>query len=353
MKKKKNGFIAISILYSFFLCFIALMMGLLASYANSALILRKINAPIVYDNKNFEEYLVDLILKETPKTNPAESGLFTDSDDEGTSYYFRGLVNNNYVEFANLTWRVVRINGDRTIRLVLEQSLESSLFNPQPGGVNNVGYTYNNPVECTETNECTSKYDPIDKKFKNYVNNRAESSMTNSDIKEYLENDWYKSTIIDKKLDDHVAEGIYCNDTTSEDVSEGLHYGTYLRIVDVKAPSLMCPDTDKNYGGVYRLKVGLLSADEIMLAGYQYKKTSSSYLSNGSGYWSMSPYYYNSSNGFVQIFLAMGSSLLDSSNPGASQATHGRARPVINLKEDVLVLKGDGTKDNPYVIDTD
>ena len=33
-------------------------------------------------------------------------------DNYGTSYYYRGNVQNNYVKFANFYWRIVRINGD-------------------------------------------------------------------------------------------------------------------------------------------------------------------------------------------------------------------------------------------------
>ena len=33
-------------------------------------------------------------------------------DDYGTSYYFRGTVENNWVKFANTYWRILRINGD-------------------------------------------------------------------------------------------------------------------------------------------------------------------------------------------------------------------------------------------------
>ncbi len=37
------------------------------------------------------------------------------TDNYGTSYYYRGNVSNNYVYFANIYWRIVRINGDGSI----------------------------------------------------------------------------------------------------------------------------------------------------------------------------------------------------------------------------------------------
>ena len=62
-----------------------------------------------------------------PDTTPAEeiSGanekeISIALDDLGTSYYFRGNVEDNYVDFAGLCWRIVRIEGDGAIKLILE-----------------------------------------------------------------------------------------------------------------------------------------------------------------------------------------------------------------------------------------
>ena len=39
-------------------------------------------------------------------------------DDYGTSYYFRGNVENNWVKFAGFYWRILRVNGDGSIRMI-------------------------------------------------------------------------------------------------------------------------------------------------------------------------------------------------------------------------------------------
>ena len=49
---KKNGFLAISVLYSFFLCFCILMVGLLANYTHQALIFEKSSSPLTYEKQN-------------------------------------------------------------------------------------------------------------------------------------------------------------------------------------------------------------------------------------------------------------------------------------------------------------
>ena len=67
------------------------------------------------------------VYKETPTTTPGqvvsnekEKILSKTEDDNGNSYYFRGNVIDNYVNFANMCWRVVRIQGDGSTKLILE-----------------------------------------------------------------------------------------------------------------------------------------------------------------------------------------------------------------------------------------
>lgn len=50
--------------------------------------------------------------------SPSKSGLYKAEDDDGTTYYYRGVVNNNWVEFGGFYWRIIRINGDGSIRLI-------------------------------------------------------------------------------------------------------------------------------------------------------------------------------------------------------------------------------------------
>ena len=52
-----------------------------------------------------------------------ESGVFATEDDYGTSYYYRGSVENNYVDFAGKIWRIIRINGDDSVRIILNDVL--------------------------------------------------------------------------------------------------------------------------------------------------------------------------------------------------------------------------------------
>lgn len=114
------------------------------------------------------------------------------------------------------------------------------------------------------------------------------------------------------------------------------------------SPTLSCPDTEETYGGSYRLKVGLLTADEMVLAGESYQVQNSSYLSlNDSAisiFWSMSPILFNSLG--PQTWIELNQVLFNSmvSLQGAY------LRPVINVTPNNGFTSGDGTTSNPYVI---
>ena len=49
-----------------------------------------------------------------------EKGIYETQDDDGTSYYYRGSVENNYVKFAGYYWRIIRINGNGSIRMIYD-----------------------------------------------------------------------------------------------------------------------------------------------------------------------------------------------------------------------------------------
>ena len=316
----------------------------------------------------------------------ATSGLYQMADDLGTSYYLRGNINNNYVKLnikkyvvgtnapvkpegveyydsledaeeygcgadAWLGWweyesyssckadiveeshpilfRVMRINGDGTIRLITEDSVGESEFNKTHQGHQYGGYTYNNSHNCTNNNPCSG------------------SEGTASTIKTYIDN-WYNTNL--KSYEDKIANGDYCNDTSYSNYRETenvRYYGAYDRITSSAInPVLLCADTSVNYGGKYKLKVGLLTADEIALAGYNTKiasTTNNSYLEKDFLWWSFTP---NDSdiNTWARVFYA------ESRLSSYYTKNSSDVRPVINLKADTQVTSGNGTSSNPYVV---
>ena len=71
-----------------------------------------------------------------------ESILTTTVDDHGTSYYFRGNVQNNYVNFAGMCWRIVRIAGDGSTKLILEDAYTTCDDTVDNDGIGTTDYAY-------------------------------------------------------------------------------------------------------------------------------------------------------------------------------------------------------------------
>ena len=111
------------------------------------------------------------------------------------------------------------------------------------------------------------------------------------------------------------------------------------------APSFICPNTSESYGGSYRLKAGLITADELVYAGESYCVTGNSYLNPGEAglnYWSMTPASFGSDNAYVWFEY----DYLVEEHVNYNYAI----RPVINISTENMTLTGDGTLDNPYVL---
>ena len=106
--------------------------------------------------------------KSTPdfsKTATTDEGLFMAEDDEGESYYYRGAVKNNYVSFAGFIWRIIRRNGDGSIRMIYsgkstsdtgeDITLGKSAYNEKYWNPTYVGYKYNEDFSLYENNSIT------------------------------------------------------------------------------------------------------------------------------------------------------------------------------------------------------
>ncbi len=267
-----------------------------------------------------------------------DEGMYATTDNLGTSYYFRGAVTNNYVQFAGYYWRIIRINGDGSIRIIYDgtsahangesssdRQTRTSRFNSLADQSYYVGYTYQ-----------TNAQRPS-----------SQNSGTASTIKGVLDQ-WYQDNIVRQNLDDKIVSSPgFCNDrnTGSGDswVSSGtrFYYVPYERVYTTRQPSLQC----SNNSDLYTTKVGLITADEVMLAGGRGGTNNTGYyLYTGQNYWTMSPYYFDDT--FAGVFHVN-----SNGNFGYYLANYAYGvRPVINLSADVTISSGDGTMNNPYVV---
>ena len=234
-------------------------------------------------------------------------GLYSKTTNTGTTYYYKGAVENNYVKFADKVFRIVRINEDGTIRLITQDSvIASQAFN--------------------------STWDTYDKMY-----------YTNSEIKTAVEN-WYKTNITDKGFDGKVASGNYFCEQAKVVYSTNYTAGSAeVKTKNNYTSSFDCT-TDGNGKGVVSGKVGLITIDEILFAGGVIGDISNFYLKNGeSAYWMMSPAGFR--NNYAYAWHVNGAGYTDSSYVNLTTGV----RPVINLSADTLVT-GSGTGSDPYIV---
>ena len=284
--------------------------------------------------------------------------VYSVQDDYGTSYVYAGAPRDNWVYFAGFYWRIIRINGDGSIRMIYNGTSTS---------------TTGSSTMISSSRTFNSSYE--DNAYVGYMyGSRGASSYAsthtntnNSSIKTVVDN-WYRDNLL--QYAQHIStEAGFCGDrriaTSSEtwwpnDTKTG--YGTNItayaplsrfvtvndQYADTQNPTLKCSQSNDlytvsesskgNHALIY--PIGLITADEVVLAGgFAGRLNSSYYLYNNDYYWTMSPARYP--NAFV--FQVHKSGYLHYTN---AHYTSG-VRPVINLDASVT-LTGTGISTNPY-----
>ena len=320
----------------------------------------------------------------TPDSNYVTTGLYSTEDEDGTSYYYRGNIVNNNVQFgeyqedyyvykynnqyfqsletcqnsisscseSNTTkvklaskgdkmyWKIVRINGDGSARLI---------------------YNGTNPTATYDANDLSTwPYIGL-----TYWGEGSTSLEKNGYENSYVKKDtisWYSNTLENSTFDSKVSTTVFCSDTSGLKLSS--EYGftsgpstifssgnrlaqSFNNFAKDNSPSLICPATSEKVGGSYNLKIGLITGDELTFAGGLYSVASNNYLNtNGNyNYWSMTPLFYSNN---MYFNLVMNNNLKEGVlNTGGQQIS--ALRPVINVSGSVTE-NVDGTVDNPYII---
>ena len=269
-------------------------------------------------------------------TKSTEKELSTTPDDYGTSYYYRGGVEDNYVNFAGMCWKIVRIEGDGSTKLILEdRSVEcnSSSYTGNWSDGNTVAFGYDSNYKADFLNYSGGLADSL----KSFQTTLSSKLTTGKSLNDYL------------KVDD------WCYDynVTSTDSSGNQYYGAHKRIETDKSPSLKCTGTKLNkYKDNTDMYVGTLTADEMSFAGATDSTNYTHYLmnsyakSNNLYWWGLSPLYYFAEFG-NDYALPLN---VDGSLHGCSVHRDVYSRPAVSLKSSTIIKTGNGTKSNPYTV---
>ena len=308
----------------------------------------------------------------TPKTTPgtqasgaSEGTLSAATDDYGTSYYFRGNVINNYVNFAGMCWRAVRIEGDGSTKLILEDKAyecnsgsftgdwktSESFFGATNSQIDLLNYEGSGLYQALATYQTT-------------LNTKIGTAHSGKGLSDYL------------KVDD------WCYDATKINSSI---YAPKKRIYTDKAPSLVCTGTQitKYSDNSTDMYVGSLTIDEVVYSGIidnafigswnnnQLPTTMSNYYLIGNsleanvypnrGFWTLSPSFIDSEVNIpcafaVGVKMSNGDYYTNLMGSYAANNEYGElgenqgVRPAVTLKAGVLLGSGSGTKTSPYIL---
>ena len=314
----------------------------------------------------------------TPITTPGagistadEALLASSEDDYGTSYYFRGAVTNNYVEFANKCWRIVRVGGDGSVKLILHNDNPTGAANPCDAANNSASAAFARYSGTTYESTFNTNYNDnayVGFKFGTVGSSTYEATHANTNNSTILTNleTWYTNNL--KAYESVIDDNVWCNDKTNvTDTTfnpygysnvNGLGYGTNRtyygatqRLVSKSnsaggtGPSLKCNGELSKINS----KVGLITADELALAGYaKGLQNTTTYLQENATdtyWWSLSPY--NFYDGFAFVWRVVGSY----GSFGNSYVNYAvGVRPSISLKSTTNVT-GNGTSEDPYIIE--
>ncbi len=283
-----------------------------------------------------------------------DQGMFAATDDYGTSYYFRGAVADNWVKFADMYWRIVRINGDGSVRLIYSGTV-------QPDETQAVTMLTGTNIGTSAFN---SAHNSVEYTGYMYTIGQQHGLTTESTIKQTIDT-WYENNILGTEYETKLSDTSFCGDRTSYTDEAGTtaasgtgsttqYFGGYVRLETNKTPSLVCLNNLDAYtvsdtingNGALDYPVGLISVDEVAFAGAVYGSNNSDYyLYTNSKYWLGTPYNFGYSSGIGFRMDSYGG--IGDGRDGVQNSSD--VRPLVSLGFYILAT-GSGTWNDPYVV---
>ena len=267
----------------------------------------------------------------------APTGQTTDwtNNGQGVTYYYTGANPNNWVQFGEFWWRIIRINGDGSIRMIYQGTSANTTGTGTQIGTSAFNSSYNRSYYVGLVHDGSGQH--------GY--GQPSTIMTTL-------NNWYNSNLASYE-EDYIDTGAgFCSDRNLQSGSwsayKYVEYAAYGRLYNKgsESASLQCSDVDilSQDNGRLPNPIGLVTADEVALAGVTWSNPQSSYLNTGQNYWTMSPSM--SINGFAGVFRVYSSGRLIDDRVNYSNGV----RPVINLKANIAISSGNGSSDTPFVV---
>lgn len=410
MNKNKSGFISMTLVYTFLIIFLFLMLAILRTYNEKDKFLETIDEQINEDisaNVKTRETIINRILEDNSPISEDEApiryfnianshfgngnGLYytddinkTDENDDGKAsriYYFRGVTERNHLVFASYCWRILRTNEDGSLRIRYNGPYNNGKCKDVSSidglSITTIGKTKYNTNDYSDSEE-SLKYIPSDE---NKANN----------VKRMLD-EWYRENITAEQHSGQkdyysykVADAIYCNDLStyidsSNNVVPG-KYGVHNLVPEFinknnknkydydnisNKISFRClngaydVNNDDNHSGLHELSypIGTLTAQDVVLAGGYLSSDTDEYEGGRSGMENESYYLYTGYNYWTMTPY----SNIDGEPKMVYVNSRGQLKaggvndeeyyvvPVISLKASTQIVSGHGTTNSPFIV---
>lgn len=289
-------------------------------------------------------------IKDTPdnidysSADSSSSGIYAAEDaNGGYTYYYRGTVTNNYFSFGGFTWRILRIDSNSNIRLILNGFITSS------GSV--VTKQFKSSKTATSIDAANTLLKMVNDINDSSVNSPVYGSIDSTDSTTLR--GWYNNNL--SSYESYIVNSQFCMDTsgghtTSSGTSTSVfYYGSYQRIgVDagLYSPEFSCASED-----ILEEKIGLLSSDEYVFAGGAFRVSNTTIFLNdfgaSTGWWTLSPAYFDSNLTTVGLFMVPANGAITDWPDGNTITNSYALRPVITVNGN-LEITGTGTSSDPY-----
>ena len=282
---------------------------------------------IWYDGKSSSKYI------DYPTLAECQTGV--NSDMYGSSYNYKCKEVVYAHKGDDMYWRIIRVDKDNKIKMIYAGSKAPSENTKVAitGADTNMGFTaYNND------------YNHAEYVGFQYTTGSQRGTTTNSTIKTYLDN-WYTKYFNENIGTSRFVKSTFCNDrnTSSTWASNGsrVEYAPYTRLSAVTpTPTFECNTAD-----VVTNNLGLITADEIVLAGGKYNTDNSAfYLNNNMAYWAGSPGVFL--DGYSNVFELYP---IYGLRAGIVCNRYDAARGVVSLSSESKLL-GSGTYNDVYIV---
>lgn len=273
------------------------------------------------------------------------SGIYAAEDaNGGYTYYYRGVVSNNYFSFGGYTWRILRIDNNSNIRLVL-----NGFITDDNGNVATKQFRSSNSV--TSLDNANTSLRLVNDVNDSSVNSPVYGSIDSTDSSTLR--GWYNNKL--SSYESYIVNSKFCFDTSGgHTTSSGtntsvFYYGSYQRIgIDsgLYSPDFVCATEN-----IFEEKIGLLSSDEYVFSGGAFRVSNTSVFINDFGsshsWWTLSPAYYDSNLTTIGLFVVYANGSITDWPNGNTITNSYAIRPVITVNGN-LIISGTGTATDPY-----